>query len=89
MQGGAKGELDLGALMRSRAAVIATGLRARPVEEKSAICAAVVEHVWPLVADGRIRTMLNATFPLEEAAGAHAVMEEGGHTGKIALVVST
>ena len=49
MQGGTKGELDLGALMRKRGAVIATALRARPVEEKAAICAAVVEHVWPLV----------------------------------------
>ncbi len=88
MQGGTKGELDLGVLMRSRAAIVAAGLRARPVEEKTAICAAVVEHVWPLVADGRIRTMLNATFPLEEAGAAHALMEEGGHTGKIALVVS-
>ena len=88
MQGGTKGELDLGVLMRSRAAIVAAGLRARPVEEKTAICAAVVEHVWPLVAVGRMRTMLNATFPLEEAGSAHALMEEGGHTGKIALVVS-
>ena len=62
--------------MRSRAAIVRRGLRARPVEEKTAICAAVVEHVWPLVADGRIRTMVNATFPLEEAAAAHALMEE-------------
>ena len=53
MQGGTKGELDLGALLRKRGAVIATTLRARPAEEKAAICASVVEHVWPLVADGR------------------------------------
>ena len=49
--------------MRSRAAIVAAGLRARPVEEKTAICAAVVEHVWPLVADGRIRTMLQRHLP--------------------------
>ena len=68
MQGGTKGELDIGALLRKRGAVIATSLRARPVEEKAAICAAVVEHVWPLVADGRVRPVVHATLPLDEAA---------------------
>ena len=52
MQGGTKGELDIGVLLRKRGAVIATALRARPVEEKTAICASVVEHVWPLVGRG-------------------------------------
>ena len=52
LQGGTKAEIDLNALMRKRAAVIGTTLRARPVGEKSTICAAVAEHVWPLVADG-------------------------------------
>ena len=52
MQGGTKGELDLNALLRKRGAIVATTLRARPAEEKAAICASVVEHVWPLVADG-------------------------------------
>ena len=55
MQGGTKGELDLNALLRKRGAIIATTLRARPAEEKAAICASVVEHVWPLVADGKVR----------------------------------
>ncbi len=53
MQGGTRGELDLNALLRKRGAIIATTLRARPAEEKAAICASVVEHVWPLVADGQ------------------------------------
>ena len=87
MQGGARGELDLGALMARRGAVIATGLRSRPVAEKSAICAAVREHVWPLIAGGRIRTMVQSSFPLSEAGAAHALMESGEHSGKIALVV--
>ena len=52
LQGGTKAELDLNALMRKRAAIVATTLRARPVAEKTAICRAVTEHVWPLVADG-------------------------------------
>ena len=89
LQGGATGELDLGVLLRKRGAVIATALRSRPVAEKSAICAAVREHVWPLVAEGRIRTMLQSTFPLAEAGAAHALMEAGTHSGKIVLSVGS
>ncbi len=89
MQGGVKGELNLGKLMSKRAAVIATGLRARPAEEKAAICAAVVEHVWPLVADGTIRTVVHDTLPLDRAGEAHRLMEESGHTGKIVLTTTT
>ncbi len=85
MQGGTRAELDLGLLLRKRAAVMATSLRARPAEEKATICAAVVEHVWPLVADGSIRTLVHATLPLQEAAQAHRIMEDGGHSGKILL----
>ena len=85
MQGGVKGELDLGKLMRKRGAVVATGLRARPTEEKAAICAAVVEHVWPLVADGTIRPVVHTTLPLDRASDAHRLMEESGHSGKIVL----
>ncbi len=87
MQGGTTGELDLNALMRKRGAVIATSLRSRPVGEKTTICAAVVEHVWPLVADGTIRVVVDRTMPLAEAAAAHALMESGEHSGKIVLVV--
>jgi putative PIG3 family NAD(P)H quinone oxidoreductase len=85
MQGGARGELDLGVLMRKRAAVVATSLRARPTAEKAAICAAVVEHVWPLVSDGSIRTVVHEEIALADVATAHRLMEEGGHAGKIVL----
>lgn len=85
MQGGSRGELDINALLRKRGAVIATSLRARPVEEKSAICAAVVEHVWPLVAAGLVRPIVHGTMPLEEARAAHELMESGDHLGKILL----
>jgi NADPH:quinone reductase-like Zn-dependent oxidoreductase len=71
--------------MRKRAAVTATSLRARPVEEKAAICASVVEHVWPLVADGSVRTLVHATLPLEDAREGHRMMEAGEHVGKIVL----
>jgi putative PIG3 family NAD(P)H quinone oxidoreductase len=85
MQGGTKAELDIGALLAKRAAVIATSLRARPAEGKAAICAGVIEHVWPLVADGSIRTVVGETFALEDVAEAHRLMGSGGHTGKILL----
>jgi putative PIG3 family NAD(P)H quinone oxidoreductase len=85
MQGGTKGELDLGVLMRKRGAVISTSLRARPVDEKAAICASVVEHVWPLVADGSVRTLVHTALPLDQAADGHRAMEAGDHIGKIVL----
>ncbi|WP_447643962.1 NAD(P)H-quinone oxidoreductase [Nocardioides zeae] len=85
MQGGAKGELDLGRLLAKRASVHATSLRARPVEEKAAICAAVAEHVWPLVGSGAVRPIVHATLPLEQAAEAHGLLEESSHSGKVLL----
>ena len=85
MQGGRRAELDIGALMAKRAAVIGTTLRARPAEEKAAIVAAVVEHVWPLVADGSVRPVVQARYPLAEAAAAHREIEASGHVGKILL----
>ena len=85
MQGGTKGELDIAALLRKRGAVVATALRSRPLEEKAAICAAVAEHVWPLVADGRIRPVVHTTLPLAEAGKAHALMEASDNVGKILL----
>ena len=87
MQGGTRAELDINALLRKRGAVHATSLRARPTEEKAAICAAVVEHVWPLVAAGRVHPVVHGTMPLEEARAAHELMESGDHTGKILLTV--
>lgn len=88
MQGGMKGELDIGMLLRKRAAVAATSLRGRPAEEKAAICASVVEHVWPLIAEGSYRPIVHSTRPLAEVASAHEVMESSEHTGKIVLTVA-
>ncbi|MCX5196203.1 NAD(P)H-quinone oxidoreductase [Streptomyces sp. NBC_00249] len=87
LQGGVKAELNLGALLAKRAAITATSLRARPLEEKAAIVAAVREHVWPLIASGRIQPVVHATYPMAEAAEAHRVMESGGHVGKLLLTV--
>ncbi|HET7661938.1 MAG TPA: NAD(P)H-quinone oxidoreductase [Oryzihumus sp.] len=86
-QGGVKAELDLSALMRKRAAVISTGLRARPLEEKAAIVAAVREHVWPLVEAGRVKPVVHRTFPLAQAPDAHRELDAGTHIGKVLLTV--
>lgn len=86
MQGGTKGELNLAALLAKRGAVTATSLRARPPEEKAAIVAAVREHVWPLLADGRVRPVVDRTLPMREAAQAHRVLDESSHIGKVVLL---
>ncbi|MBC9714280.1 NAD(P)H-quinone oxidoreductase [Streptomyces sp. TRM66268-LWL] len=87
LQGGVKGEIDLNALLRKRAAVTATSLRARPLGEKAAIVAAVREHVWPLVAAGRVRPVVDRQLPMSSAAQGHRVLEESGHVGKVLLTV--
>lgn len=87
LQGGVKGELNLGALLAKRAAVHATSLRARPLAEKAVIVAAVREHVWPLVARGQVRPVVDRVLPLAEVAEAHRVVEASEHVGKVVLQV--
>ncbi|ATY96805.1 NAD(P)H-quinone oxidoreductase [Streptomyces cavourensis] len=86
LQGGVKGELNLGALLAKRAAVTATSLRGRPIAEKAAIVAAVREHVWPLIADGVVRPVVDRTVPMADAAEAHRVLESSTHVGKVLLI---
>ena len=85
MQGGVKGELNLGTLMAKRGSVLSTTLRARPADQKAHIVAAVREHVWPLVENGTIRPVIHQKLPMTEAAQAHRVMTASTHTGKILL----
>jgi len=87
LQGGRRAELDLGQLLSKRASVHATSLRFRPAKEKALVVAAVLEHVWPLVADGSVRPVIYARFPLGDAAAAHRVLEESSHVGKLLLTV--
>jgi putative PIG3 family NAD(P)H quinone oxidoreductase len=87
MQGGVKAELNIGALLAKRAAVLATSLRARPVEEKSAIVAAVAEHVVPLIAAGGFRLVVDRVLPVTAAAEAHRVVDASEHVGKVLLEV--
>ncbi len=85
MQGGTRGELDLSVLLRKRAAVIATSLRARPASEKASIVAAVREHVWPLLATQRVWPVVQSRHALADAAEAHRELEASAHVGKILL----
>lgn len=85
LQGGTKAELNIAKLLAKRGSVIATSLRGRPVEGKGAIVAAVREHVWPMIADGRVRPVVHTTLPLSDAADAHALFDEGGVVGKVIL----
>ncbi|MEV6757879.1 NAD(P)H-quinone oxidoreductase [Streptomyces sp. NPDC051214] len=86
MQGGVKGELNIAALLNKRAAITATSLRGRPAQEKASIVAAVREHVWPLIATGHVRPIVDQTVPMSDAAAAHRVLEESNHIGKVLLV---
>ncbi|MGW1912162.1 NAD(P)H-quinone oxidoreductase [Streptomyces sp. NPDC002076] len=88
MQGGVKGELNIGTLLSKRAAISATSLRARPLSEKAAIVAAAREHVWPLLAGGHVRPVVDREVPMAEAAEAHRVVEASGHVGKVLLVTA-
>ncbi|MDO5710304.1 MAG: NAD(P)H-quinone oxidoreductase [Micrococcales bacterium] len=85
MQGGRRGELDLGALLSKRGAVIATSLRARPAREKATIIKAVREHVWPMIEQGRVRPIIQERLPLQRAGDAHRILEASEHIGKILL----
>jgi putative PIG3 family NAD(P)H quinone oxidoreductase len=89
LQGGRRAELDLAALMGKRAAILSTSLRARPASEKATIVGSVRKHVWPLLADGRIRPVVDRVLPITEAAQAHRLIEASEHIGKVVLQVRT
>jgi putative PIG3 family NAD(P)H quinone oxidoreductase len=90
MQGGVKAELNLGKLLSKRARVIGTTLRARPVSgpnSKSAIVEAVTASAWPMIADGRVRPIIGARMPIQQAADAHQLLVSGKVSGKVVLTV--
>jgi putative PIG3 family NAD(P)H quinone oxidoreductase len=88
LQGGTNAQVDLGVLLRRRAALIGTQLRARPAAQKAAIVAAFARDVLPALADGSLRPVIDRVLPLERAAEAHRLMEAGELTGKIVLDVT-
>ncbi|MDQ0030829.1 NAD(P)H-quinone oxidoreductase [Arthrobacter bambusae] len=87
LQGGVKGELNLGQLVSKRAAIIGTALRPRPVAEKGVIMRAVRESVWPMLADGRIKPFVAKSFPVEQVREAHEYFDSGEHMGKVLLLL--
>ena len=87
LQGGAKAELDLGALLAKRGSVHATALRSRPAAQKAAIVQAVLANVWPAVEAGDVRPIVDRVLPLDQAPEAHRVMEASEHVGKVVLQV--
>ncbi len=87
-QGGATVELNVPQLMQKRLVVTGSTLRPRFADEKARLAAAVERVAWPWVADGRLAPPIDRTFPLEEAAAAHAHLEAGGHVGKVVLLTA-
>jgi putative PIG3 family NAD(P)H quinone oxidoreductase len=85
LQGGARAELDLAALMRKRITIAGSTLRARPVEEKARIIRAFLERFGAHLADGSIRPVVDRTLPFEQAAEAHRLLAAGEIFGKIVL----
>lgn len=83
---GGEVSLPIFKLMQKRAVVTGSTLRPRDADEKARLAAEVERVVWPWVEQGRVRPPVDATFPLAEAAKAHAHLEDGAHVGKVVLV---
>lgn len=86
--GGARAEVDLGQVLRRRLTITGSTLRPRPVAFKAQVARELRELVWPLIEAGKIRPVIYRSFPLEQAAQAHALMESSAHVGKIMLQVA-
>lgn len=87
LQGGVKGELNLGALLAKRGSVAAISLRGRPKDQKAEIVRDLVSSTWPLFADQTLNPVIHATFPLEQVAEAHRVLDESTNVGKVVLTL--
>lgn len=85
--GGATLEVPVFELMRRQAVLTGSTLRARPADEKARLAAQVERVVWPWIAAGQVRVHIDRSFPLADAAQAHAYLEAGQHLGKVVLVV--
>jgi NADPH2:quinone reductase len=85
---GSKITADLMPVQRKRLVLTGSTLRPRDADEKARLAAVVEREVWPLIADGRFKSLIDRTFPLEKAAEAHAYLEAGEHLGKVVLTVA-
>jgi putative PIG3 family NAD(P)H quinone oxidoreductase len=86
VQRGMTAEINIAALMVRRLTLTGSTLRARPLDFKAKLAANLLHKVWPLVHAGKLRPVMDQSFPLAEAAAAHARMEAGAHIGKIVLI---
>ncbi len=84
---GAKMELNLAPVMMKRLTITGSTLRSRPIAHKTTIAAALQKTVWPLLANGAVRPIIDRVFPLTDAAAAHALMESNRHIGKLLLQI--
>ncbi|MEJ5918857.1 NAD(P)H-quinone oxidoreductase [Corynebacterium sp. H78] len=87
MQGGVKGELNIGRLLSKRGSITATGLRYRDADDKAHIVATTEDTVWPLLADGSIKDFIHTTMDIRDVAKAHELLDSGAVSGKIVLTV--
>jgi NADPH2:quinone reductase len=78
--------VNFGPVLMKRLSLLATTLRSRSNPEKGAIREAVQREVWPVIKAGKIKPIVDSTFPLAEAQAAHARMRESQHIGKILLL---
>ncbi len=85
--GGHKVELNLTPTMLKRLSILGSTLRPQSIEAKAGIARALKEKVWPLIGNGRIRPVVDSTFPLADAVKAHERIDEGTHIGKIILTM--
>ena len=85
---GSKVEIDFTRIMLKRLHHTGSTLRARPVEDKAGIAKELESRVWPLLEAGKVRIVMDSTFPLAEAGAAHARLDEGSHIGKVVLEVA-
>ncbi|MBL8894061.1 MAG: NAD(P)H-quinone oxidoreductase [Rhizobiales bacterium] len=85
---GSKAEVDFLPMMLKRLTLTGSTLRPRSVAEKAQIARALEAKVWPLISAGKIKPQIHKTFPLAEAAQAHALMETSAHVGKIILIAA-
>lgn len=88
LQGGRKGELNMGLMLAKRLNLSATALRGRDLADKANIVSETIKHIWPMLADGRISHHIDRTLPLAEAAQALKLLEDGAVTGKVVLEVA-
>ena len=85
MSGETSASIDFRRVLGRRLTITGSTLRPRSIEEKGQIASALQEQVWPLIESGAVRPVVHRTFPLEQAAAAHALMESSEHVGKIVL----